>query len=422
MDAASSRHYRLADDSYIVDGQVYSVIYDLGSGQLHRINANTRSLLLGLLDGSLAESRLGDREQALVASLEDKGIIVPADSGPNPPPDIRSLKTEASKPAFAWIEVTRTCNLKCAHCYEECSPQEVERMSLEDYDTVAARLQEQGVDAVQFIGGEPLILKADLVRMLEDAVARFSYVEVYTNATLINDHWAGVFQRLGVRVALSIYSDEAALHDSITAVSGSHRRLLKGIERLESHGIRYRASAIETADIRNPQISVAANVSYDLPRLVGRGGLDLYDRDMFAKKAITADRFTRPVSKDEIASRVSGHNCFQSKLYIDTDLNVYPCVMERRRRHGNLRNGKLPQVLSTDILGFNKDAIEGCRDCEYRYACFDCRPDANGKAFGAKPWYCLYEPGRGKWRSLDEAYERLRADAQDKGLEIAISA
>jgi len=45
------------------------------------------------------------------------------------------------------------------------------------------------------------------------------------------------------------------------------------------------------------------------------------------------------------------------------------------------------------------DKIEVCRDCEYRYACHDCRPLTYGPTgeLTAKSLHCSYDPYRGKF-------------------------
>jgi len=45
------------------------------------------------------------------------------------------------------------------------------------------------------------------------------------------------------------------------------------------------------------------------------------------------------------------------------------------------------------------DKIEVCRDCEYRYACHDCRPLTYGLTgeLTAKSLHCSYDPYRGKF-------------------------
>ena len=89
------------------------------------------------------------------------------------------------------------------------------------------------------------------------------------------------------------------------------------------------------------------------------------------------------------------------KVYVAANLDVYPCVMERRIKHCNIKClGDL--VLNEDIRYMNKDHIEGCQNCEYRYACYDCRPNTLSENVMAKPWYCTYLPEKGEW--LDENF------------------
>ena len=47
----------------------------------------------------------------------------------------------------------------------------------------------------------------------------------------------------------------------------------------------------------------------------------------------------------------------------------------------------------TEMSRLSKDRIPGCKDCEFRYACFDCRPDAmeGSSDYLSKP-KCGYDP------------------------------
>lgn len=81
-------------------------------------------------------------------------------------------------------------------------------------------------------------------------------------------------------------------------------------------------------------------------------------------------------------------------------MNVYPCVMERRIKHGSLKNNKLKDILDNNIFNITKDSIEECKECEFRYCCFDCRPDSLGKSILKKPWYCSYIPEKGEWKNI----------------------
>ena len=58
-------------------------------------------------------------------------------------------------------------------------------------------------------------------------------------------------------------------------------------------------------------------------------------------------------------------------------------------------------IINNDIRYLTKDKVDQCKDCEYRYACPDCRPDSLGEDKLAKPWYCLYNPYDGEWNSVE---------------------
>ena len=81
--------------------------------------------------------------------------------------------------------------------------------------------------------------------------------------------------------------------------------------------------------------------------------------------------------------------------------------MERRFSHGNLKNGMLKDILKKDILTFKKDKICECQSCEFRYACFDCRPDSISNNIYEKPWYCTYTPATGKWEDPEEYAKKI---------------
>lgn len=86
--------------------------------------------------------------------------------------------------------------------------------------------------------------------------------------------------------------------------------------------------------------------------------------------------------------------------------------MERRISHGNIKDNKLADIIDHKILAFNKSQIDECKDCEFRLACFDCRPDSLSNDIYSKPWYCTYNPYTGKFADKDEFADRIIAEYQ----------
>ena len=84
--------------------------------------------------------------------------------------------------------------------------------------------------------------------------------------------------------------------------------------------------------------------------------------------------------------------------------------MERRFSHGNLKDDKLCNLIKREIQEFNKDKIEGCKECELRYACSDCRPDSLTENIYAKPYYCTYDVDKGEFMDEDEVINNILND------------
>ena len=263
------------------------------------------------------------------------------------------------------------------------------RMSEADFQLVCQRLQEAEIRDVQFIGGEPF-RHPQLREILVSAAKQFHRIEIFTNGTLLNDEWCALLKSLGIRLALSVYSDQEAMHNAVTGVRGSHRAVMRTIKLLRQYEIPYRTAAIAMKGIESP-------ASADVVRLSGRGSLHLLTPDLLRKKLITKEHFTKPLDPARVQAAVSGNPCFSRKIYIAADLTVYPCVMERRIQHGNLRNAPLSGLLRQEILQWNRDRIPSCSICEYRYACAPCLPDACTDDPAAKPYFCTYDAEKGIW-------------------------
>ena len=98
------------------------------------------------------------------------------------------------------------------------------------------------------------------------------------------------------------------------------------------------------------------------------------------------------------------HPCIGNTLSISHTGNVLPCPMMRDHVLGNIRDRELYTIFEKGKEEIDKfwnltlDNIEKCRDCEFRYACNDCRAleeKLTGKLEGKR--LCDYEPEEGKW-------------------------
>jgi len=95
------------------------------------------------------------------------------------------------------------------------------------------------------------------------------------------------------------------------------------------------------------------------------------------------------------------NSCWGRKVAVTKDGKVRPCI------HSSITSGDIEADDIDKILEkmkeywiITKDKVEKCKDCELRYACFDCREMAFrecGDLFAANP-VCNYDPYKGTWK------------------------
>jgi SPASM domain peptide maturase of grasp-with-spasm system len=98
------------------------------------------------------------------------------------------------------------------------------------------------------------------------------------------------------------------------------------------------------------------------------------------------------------------HNtCLNRKISVDARGEIRNCP-SLPRSFGNARATSLHAALAhrdfTALWSINKDQIDVCRDCEFRYVCTDCRAYIQDERdLYSKPSKCSYDPYTAEWRS-----------------------
>lgn len=149
-----------------------------------------------------------------------------------------------SRTSFLWLEITGRCQLECRMCYSDAGPWGTHG-SMTDADWMRVLDQAAGmrVEEVQFIGGEPT-LHPGLPTLIAHALSHGLDVEVYTNLVHVTDDLWAVFERPGVSLATSFYSDEPEQHAAITK-RPSYARTKANIAEAVQRGIPIRAGVID---------------------------------------------------------------------------------------------------------------------------------------------------------------------------------
>jgi radical SAM protein with 4Fe4S-binding SPASM domain len=100
------------------------------------------------------------------------------------------------RPIVVW-NITRTCNLRCVHCYSDSYAQKYSgELTNEDAKRVIDDLAAFQVPAVLFSGGEPLT-RPDLFDLMGYAVSKGLRLTLSTNGTLLDETAAKKLKELG---------------------------------------------------------------------------------------------------------------------------------------------------------------------------------------------------------------------------------
>lgn len=237
---------------------------------------------------------------------------------------------------FLWVELTNRCNLECVHCYADSRATAPLRDKLTDADymRLISEAADLGCRKVQFIGGEPT-LHPSLPTFIKHAKnCGMEFIEVYTNAVRIPDDLLECFRVYQVAVAVSFYSQDHIIHDSITHVAGSCRATVRNLKRIVEAGLSVRAGIVEM-DANTGTID-------ETIKFLNNIGI----------QSCGADReraFGRAGDLDPKLTNLCG-SCWQGSVCIHPDGQVSPCIMSRSWPVGSVIETPLAEIIRSKSL------------------------------------------------------------------------
>lgn len=398
-------YYKLKDEVFLVHGAYYSCIYHLPNNELYQIDKETYDFVSNCLSRDVtSEEEINALDELIQMNVLEKSSKIENRT------DIDDYLKQDRPFSFVWIELTNICNLKCIHCYNEKSNIKKTTLALPDFIHIVDEISEHKIKKVQLIGGEPYVMdRKKLLSMMDYLSPRVTNFELFINGTLTNENDLYEIKKRypNASLATSLHSYIEKEHEKVTCVSGSFKKTISTIRNANQIGIPIRhvgtlISGIEIGD----EMDFGKPSRRDFVRLSGRASLKLYNKALLKEKAIIKDNFIFSNLKGRLLDCYT-NSCYATHLYISSNMNVYPCPMERRLCHGNLKNNSLNDILKESILALSKKDINECRDCEYRYICLDCRPDSIDNNITEKPWFCTYNPLNGQWTDFDKFAENL---------------
>lgn len=394
----------------VVCGAKNGAIYDFENGSVYSINKYGLKILEKAFKNDV---NLLEEEKRFLETLEDLGIINPIAFLKKKTDNCHDDLATRLKPDILWLELTQKCNLQCVHCYAN-GGKDKGSLTLAGWKKIIQDGAKINFKSIQFIGGEPLLFKG-LRELISCAIkCEYEYIELFTNATLFEKNFIKWLRDKRVVVAFSIYSINPETHDRITKVKGSFVKTITWVKNLIENGIPVRPAVIA---MKHNQDSVFKTVtclkeigfhidSFEIVKPIGRGGSEevLPDSDEIKKYSV----FSYPNFCTNYSSFYKNKNynsCWAGKILVCSNGDVLPCVMARDQVLGNIRCSSLEEIIhggkTWELWGLSKDRIDTCKDCEYRYACMDCRPTAyavTNNLYSKNP-LCKYNPYTGLWEN-----------------------
>jgi AdoMet-dependent heme synthase len=329
----------------------------------------------------------------------------------------------------AW-NLTRRCNLECAHCYISAGPRESATSELDT--TEALRIVDEllAVNPAPLLilsGGEPL-LRQDLTQIAAYASQRGATVVVGTNGTLLTDERIAALKSAGVTgVAVSIDSLRPTYHDNFRHGKGSLDDTVKALGRMRAQQLDFiiqttatkgnRAELERIAQWSAEQGAVAFNCYFLVATGRGAGLSDLapaeYEavladlarwqrqyRGQMMIRAKCAPHFMRHVHRTDPESPILNYEtrcpCGTQYCRITPDGKLTPCPYLPEVA-GDLRVQSFGEIWRSAALfrQIREGTLGGkCGRCEYQKLCGGCRARAfalEGDVLAADP-SCSYEP------------------------------
>jgi len=148
-----------------------------------------------------------------------------------------------SPPFTLLISPSMQCNLNCVGCYSGRYARE-KGLSYELLDRVLTEAKEIGVLFAVFSGGEPLVRRDDLFRLIEKH--HDMYFMFYTNGTLISDSVADELYRLGNAGAVISLEGFQEATDGRRG-EGVFQKVMDAMDRLKERGVPFGTSLTVTS-------------------------------------------------------------------------------------------------------------------------------------------------------------------------------
>ncbi len=142
-------------------------------------------------------------------------------------------------PLAGTIELTRRCNNRCRHCYNNLPASDpkalASELSTNDIRRMLDEIAAAGCVWLLMTGGE-ILLRHDFLDLYRHAKIRGLLVTLFTNGTLVTPRLADELAVLHpFSIEITLYGCTADTYERVSGVPGSFRRCMEGVRILTDH-------------------------------------------------------------------------------------------------------------------------------------------------------------------------------------------
>jgi radical SAM protein with 4Fe4S-binding SPASM domain len=289
-------------------------------------------------------------------------------------------------PFDTMFEVTRRCNLRCAHCF---NPPDRTAPEMDTAQACAAldKLATAGGFMLTFTGGEAL-RRPDFFDIAAHARGLGFALTLISNGTLITASTAQRLAALGFAdVSVTLYGARPEPHEAVTRTPGSHEKSVQGIQHLLHAGLHATLrSVIMKPNKGEHEALVQFAADHGMRQLIDVHVSPRQDGSPDPLNCQLCEQDLKPLYEDDRLNLsfeglprdgAPRPDCDagRSVCSITPDGTVYPCI-QMPIPLGNLTQQSFGDIwhsqAARDLRTLSYDALTECQNCEINGYCLRC--------------------------------------------------
>ena len=325
-------------------------------------------------------------------------------------------------PLVAWIELTRSCNLPCKHCYINAGRARENELSRDEILGLLDQLSAQGVFCVVFLGGEPM-MHPNFSEIVQYAHQIGFVISIGTNGTYITEEIIEKLPREECYVSVSL--DGIAYQKEIRKKS-TFEDIWEKLLLLKKHEVSTGIMTVMTdqnIDELHEILDLAIEHGFYFGKTpftpIGRGRHfrhllptpekavsavalekkdDAHERRMMSETGLTFTKFFQQCYK--LSAAIRQEFCGISLVYVQSDGEVFPCTTcssAQKYGAGNIRDRSFAEIWNHGFdairsIGF--DDFKSCSSCDLSASPYFCtsRCPVTSEVYTGDPLACGSTP------------------------------